>query len=47
MQFNARFRILVDERTNAAGLRSRQKMANHATGCKYDGIFCIDIFGGW
>ena len=42
MNFRPRFRVLVYQRSDAPGLRSRQILADHSAGGQEQGIFFID-----
>ncbi len=46
MDLDQRFRILIDERADAASLSAAEILANHAAGGQYDRELVIDLFGG-
>jgi hypothetical protein len=45
MQLDARLRVLVDQRPDAARLRAREELADHAAGGEHQRVFFVDILG--
>ena len=45
VHLDARLRILIDQRTDAARLRAGEKLADDAAGGQDDRILLVDVFG--